>query len=134
MSNKSSGTAFEKEFAQMLSEHGFWVHRLQDNHNGQPFDVIAARDGRTFVFDCKDCKSPIFMPSRIEENQINSMELWESTGNEEGLLAFCIRGEVYILSLKEALKKGRMTQEAVCSISLSFAEWYKRTFKSGRSL
>ena len=56
MSNKSNGTAFEREFAQMLSEHGFWAHCLKDNQNGQPFDVIAARNGITYVFDCKDCQ------------------------------------------------------------------------------
>ena len=73
MSNKSNGTDFEKEFTQKLSEYGFWVHRLQDNHNGQPFDVIAARDGETLVFDCKDCQSSNFYEA-LER-------LWECGGN-----------------------------------------------------
>ena len=34
MNNKSKGTAFEKEFAQWLSEKGFWAHLMQDNQNG----------------------------------------------------------------------------------------------------
>lgn len=35
MSNKSNGTAFEKEFARMLAGHDFWVHCIRDNANGQ---------------------------------------------------------------------------------------------------
>ena len=45
MSNKSAGTQFEREFAARLAAEGFWVHRFQDNKNGQPCDVIAARNG-----------------------------------------------------------------------------------------
>ena len=46
MSNKSNGTAFEREFAEMLSERGFWVHLLKNNSNGQPFDVIATKNNQ----------------------------------------------------------------------------------------
>ena len=53
MSNKSIGTAFEREFAGLLAEKGFWVHRLQDNQNGQPFDIIAVKNGRAYAFDAK---------------------------------------------------------------------------------
>lgn len=87
MSNKSSGTAFECDFAMRLSGYGFWVHRLQDNHNGQPFDLIAARNGKSYAIDCKDCTDGIFRLSRMEENQLNAMRLWEETGNAEGLFA-----------------------------------------------
>ena len=97
MSNKSMGTEFEKEFAQMLSEHGFWVHCLKDNQNGQPFDVIAARNGETYVFDCKDCQGESFRMSRIEENQHNAMSLWSSTGNRPGLFAIRMQGMVILV-------------------------------------
>ena len=68
MSNKSNGTDFEKEFAQKLSDHGFWVHRMQDNQNGEPFDVIAARDGETLGHSlrgecglkCRKAFKPVF--------------------------------------------------------------------------
>lgn len=48
MSNKSAGTQFEREFAARLAAEGFWVHRFQDNKNGQPCDVIAARNGEAY--------------------------------------------------------------------------------------
>ena len=43
MSNKSAGTMFEREFAGKLAKNRFWVHRFQDNKNGQPCDVIAEK-------------------------------------------------------------------------------------------
>lgn len=102
MSNKSNGTDFEKEFAQKLSDHGFWVHRMQDNQNGQPFDVIAARDGETLVFDCKDCRSGSFYLRGIEENQKNAMKLWMECGNSEGI--FVVRfpdGEAFLMGISD---------------------------------
>lgn len=102
MNNKSNGTAFEKEFAELLSEHGFWVHRMQDNVNGQPFDVIAAKNNDTMIFDCKDCRSNIFYLRRIEENQRNAMKLWEECGNPEGV--FAVRypdGGVFLFPISE---------------------------------
>lgn len=97
MSNKSMGTEFEKEFAQMLAEKGFWAHCMKDNQNGQPFDVIAARNGVTYVFDCKDCQGDTFSLSRIEENQHNAMTLWSETGNRPGLFAVRFRNGIYLL-------------------------------------
>ena len=103
MSNKSNGTAFEKEFACLLSEEGFWAHCLQDNVNGQPFDVIAARSGITYVFDSKDCQGHIFRLSRIEENQDNAMRLWRETGNHPGLFVIRFEERIYLIPHKVLL-------------------------------
>lgn len=89
MSNKSEGTKFEKEFAETLAKHWFWVHLFQDNRNGQPCDVIAARDRVTYLFDCKDCQGNFFSMNRVEENQYNAMHLFHLTGNSRGM--FVIR-------------------------------------------
>lgn len=87
MSNKSTGTKFEREFAGILAENWFWVHLFQDNKNGQPCDVVAARDGHAYLFDCKDCQEKVFALSRIEENQYNAMRLFDVTGNGKGMFA-----------------------------------------------
>ena len=87
MSNKSAGTQFEREFAARLAAEGFWVHRFQDNKNGQPCDVIAARNGEAYLFDCKDCKTDAFSLRRVEENQFNAMRLFDTTGNRRGMFA-----------------------------------------------
>lgn len=104
MSNKSNGTAFEKEFAELLSEYGFWTHRLQDNKNGQPFDVIAAKAGETYVFDCKDCQRGIFSFDRIEENQELAMRLWQECGNREGIFALKVSSGIRLLPYSIAME------------------------------
>ena len=65
MSNKSTGTKFELELSKALADRGFWVHRLQDNQNGQPCDLIACRNGQAWLIDCKDCQGDFFQLSRI---------------------------------------------------------------------
>lgn len=110
MSNKEAGTRFEKEFADTLAANWFWVHLFQDNRNGQPCDVVAARNGRTYLFDCKDCQGEYFQLNRMEENQYNAMRLFELTGNSRGM--FAIRfgpGEIYLIGywkLKALMDQG----------------------------
>ena len=81
MSNKSSGNDFEHDFAQLLADKGYWVHRIRDNQNGQPFDIIACKDNIPYVFDCKVCMGELFALSRIEDNQRYAMARFLQTGN-----------------------------------------------------
>lgn len=98
MSNKAAGMKFEKEFASILANCWFWVHLFQDNKNGQPCDVIAARNGHTYLFDCKNCETDRFPLSRMEENQYNAMKLFELTGNSRGMLAIRFSDrEIYLI-------------------------------------
>lgn len=69
MNNKINGNALERMFANALSAKGYWVHRVQDKSNGQPFDVIAVKDNVPYVYDCKDCQNDVFTFDRIEDNQ-----------------------------------------------------------------
>ena len=126
MSNKSNGTAFERTFAELLSEEGFWAHCLKDNVNGQPFDVIAAKNGRTYVFDCKDCQTDRFVLSRIEENQRNAMSLWAETGNYQGMFAVKFSGRIYLIPhrMLEIL-----VENGTKSITEIEARRYGRTFE-----
>lgn len=129
MSNKSNGTAFEREFARMLAGHDFWVHCISDNANGQPFDVIAARDGVTYVFDCKDCSSDRFPLSRIEENQKTAMRCWWECGNTEPM--FAIRFPqwgvrlVSFSTMMEIEEEGikAMAGESIADYTVLFERW-----------
>lgn len=127
MSNKAAGTRFEKEFAERMARHGFWVHLFQDNHNGQPGDVIAARDGNAYLFDCKSCEKNHFRLSRMEENQLNAMELFHMTGNRRGMFAIQFQsGPVYLvdyLVLKELRDQGMK------SLKRTEMHLYGRTFE-----
>ena len=66
--NRKVGTGFERDLCLSLSGCGFWAHNLAQNSQGQPFDVIAARNGVSYPIDCKDCSKNIFKMERIEEN------------------------------------------------------------------
>ena len=52
MSNKKLGNKFENEFADILAdEFGFWVHLLNQNKSGQPADIIAVKNIKSFLFN-----------------------------------------------------------------------------------
>lgn len=130
MSNKSNGTAFEKEFAELLAEKGFWAHCLKDNFNGQPFDVIAAKDGRTYVFDCKKCQYDDFSLYRIEENQLYAMNLWRKCGNGDGIFAVSTPGGIRLLSsflAKQLIGSGHkhLRGKTLMENTADFEEWVR---------
>lgn len=124
MSNKSAGTMFEREFAGKLAKNRFWVHRFQDNKNGQPCDVIAARNGKTYLFDCKDCTGA-FQLSRVEENQYNAMYLFHLTGNSRGMFAVRYDPKVIFLVDYQVLKD--LQDRGVRSIPRAAMTRYGRT-------
>lgn len=100
MVNKTVGNRFEKDFCQSLAAYGYWAHNMAQNQQGQPFDVIAAKNGKTYVIDCKDCERNVFRLSRIEDNQEQAMKLWSMCGNGVGWFALRLAdGSVYMFSL-----------------------------------
>lgn len=129
MGNKSTGTQFEKEFADILAANWFWVHLFQDNKNGQPCDVIAARNGHTYLFDCKDCQGGSFPLKRMEENQYNAMRLFELTGNSRGQFAIRFRQSgIYLMDywqLKALRDNGmKSIDRAGCQLyGMDFQAW-----------
>ena len=97
MTNKKIGNDFESRFCEILYREGFWVHNLAQNASGQPADVIAARNGKTYLVDCKVCSNRGFALSRMEENQDLSMELWKACGNGEGWFAVLIGEQIAMI-------------------------------------
>lgn len=138
MNNKAAGTKFEQEFAVMLADSWFWVHLFQDNKNGQPCDVIAAKNGKTYLFDCKDCQKGIFPLSRMEENQYNAMYLFELTGNSRGMFAIRFPSEeVYLVEyqiIKDLREQGirQIGREECRRYGKAFADWmFERNAEDG---
>lgn len=100
MSNKKIGNDFEKELCEVLAEYGFWVHNFTQNQDGQPADIIAVKNKKAYLIDGKVCiTSKGFKLSRLEENQILSMQLWESCGNGSGWFALKLGTGIYMLPL-----------------------------------
>ena len=72
---QKKGSAWENEFAQILSRNGFWATVLPKQRDGsQPMDVVAGKQGKIYNFDCKTVKGNTFPLSRIEENQEKAFE------------------------------------------------------------
>lgn len=128
--NKKNGNKFEQDFCKALSHYGFWAHNFVQSSAGQPADIIAVKNQKAFLIDCKVCSGKSFNMSRIEDNQLNSMRLWSSKGNGDGYFAFLIEEEVYILPLSMLLflKLGRVTlpTESIKESGLTVPEWVKK--------
>ncbi len=127
MSNKKLGNSFESEFCETLAEEGFWTHNLAQNSAGQPADVIAVKDGKAYLIDCKVCSRDRFSLNRIEENQSLSMELWRDCGNGEGWFALEFSDQVYMLTLDSlrncSNRYGTMTRELAATYGCTLGDW-----------
>lgn len=129
--NRKVGNSFEKDLCRSLSAYGFWCHNLAQNSQGQPFDVIAARNGMSHPIDCKDCSKNIFKMERIEENQFSAMTLWKDTGNGEGWFALRLsNGAIYMISFSNmeanALSKTVLSEREIRVLGEPFGEWVSK--------
>lgn len=128
MTNKKSGNNFESQFCEILYGNGFWVHNMAQNQDGQPADVIAVKNGRSYLIDCKVCSKRGFALSRVEENQDLSMDLWKSCGNGVGWFAMLLpRDRIYMVS-HDFIKRSMHTmsylnEETICKNCVSLREW-----------
>lgn len=128
MSNIQSANSFERDFCMCLYCYGFWVHRMTQSAAGQPFDVIAARNGKTHVIDCKACAKNTFRLDRIEGNQISAMQLWRKTGNGDGWFALRLNtAAVYMIAFEtlenEALKRTALNESEIKKLGIPLRKW-----------
>lgn len=111
MSNKKLGNSFESELCEILSAYGFWCHNLAQNAAGQPADVLAAKNGKAYLIDCKACSTGKgFALNRMEENQDLAMELWNECGNGQGWFAMKLPNDEIFMLPHFDIKACRHTQ------------------------
>lgn len=97
-SNRKVGNDFESDLCEIFAEHGFWVHNFAQKIAGQPADVIAVRNRRAYLIDCKVCSTNKgFDLDRMEDNQDLSMALWQKCGNGEGWFAIRIADQIHMI-------------------------------------
>lgn len=132
MVNKKIGNDFEKQFCQLLSDNDFWVHNLSQNSAGQPADVIAVKNSKAFLIDCKVCsKTKRFPLSRVEENQHFAMERWKECGNGEGQFAILMINEIFMIShdiiqeFSTRTNKSYINERDISLLGTPFATWVK---------
>lgn len=117
--NKKLGNNFESTFCEILFQQGFWCHNLAQNQAGQPADVIAVRDGKAYLIDCKVCSRGRFTFSRIEDNQHTAMETWQESGNGNGWFALQCKGHIFMLNY-DMLKRLSETQSSISYDEMCF--------------
>ena len=99
MSNRKDGTDFERELCEKLRNYGFWVYHCPQSADGQPADIIAARDRKTYLIDAKVCKNDTFQLCRVEENQQFAMQYFYECGNSDGWFALKTSEDIYMIPL-----------------------------------
>lgn len=129
--NRKVGTSFERKLCLILSEHGFWCHNLAQNSQGQPFDVIAARNGKTYPIDCKVCANNLFKLERVEQNQASAMYLWRDMGNGKGWFALQLNnGAIYMISFSNMeanmFTKSVLSEREIRILGVPLEEWIRR--------
>lgn len=112
MNNKRIGNDFEKELAEILSKEGYWVTYITPKQHirSQPCDLIAIKDNKATLIDCKTCKTHLFPISRIEENQWQAYKKYKKCGNSNFVLAIKYENKIYIIPL-DIIKKDRKSIE-----------------------
>ncbi len=122
MSNREDGNRYERSFCLKLAKYGFWVHNMAQNASGQPADVIAVKDGKAYLIDCKVCSKGKFAFSRVEENQHYSMKYWNECGNGEGWFAIKLDLITYMIPYS-VIEKYKETQSYLTTENI-FEEGY----------
>ena len=130
MSNRKLGNSFEQDFCETLAFHGFWAHNLAQNQAGQPADVIAVKNKKAYLIDCKVCSGKSFPLSRVEENQDLAMSFWKDCGNSEGWFALKINEDIYMIAhLVIATLKNRqsvLSFDDITKVGIPFERWVRK--------
>ena len=86
--NRSIGNQFETEMCEILGQHGFWAHNMQQNSSGQPADIIAIRGAYHVLIDCKHIAGDKGFPfSQIRDNQREAMKMFQRRTGQFGYFA-----------------------------------------------
>lgn len=130
-SNRKTGTTFESELCETLSQNGFWVHNLAQNSAGQPADVIAVKNKIAYLIDCKVCSCDKYSLVRMEDNQHLSMGLWRMCGNGEGWFALKLKDETVVLishCTMEALshEKSGLNLKDIMDYGITLERWMSK--------
>lgn len=127
-SNKKKGSKFEEEFANMLSEEGFWAHVVAPNpkDGSQPFDVVAAKNGVMYAFDCKTVDGNTFPLVRLEENQERAFKKLLACGCDTCFIAYKRKdGSVWLDHAVDCIAMKDMGVKSIAPGSYSFKKWCK---------
>ena len=129
--NRAVGNSFEEDLCNILFKYGFWSHNLKQNNSGQPADVIAVKNKKAYLIDCKVCSNDTFPLRRIEENQDLAMEMWHDCGNGIGWFALKTTDDnIYMIShyVMKAYRdvKYSLSRKEIFELGVPIEKWVKK--------
>ena len=90
---------------------------MAQNAAGQPFDILAARNGKAYPIDAKVCVNDYFRLDRVEDNQKFSMFKWRERGNRHGWFALKLSdGQIRMVADKTI---GQLIREGIHTMTLN---------------
>lgn len=94
MSNYKDASQFEETVAMILGQHGFWATVIPKGKDGsQPCDIICANHKGVHLIDAKLCQGGRFNFSRMEDNQLNSIDALLERAGGQGWFALGYPGD-----------------------------------------
>lgn len=70
------GKKREDEFKTLIHKHGYFVHMMETNNEGQPFDFVTSKENISYFLDIKNVnKGKRLVLDRIEPNQRSSFKM-----------------------------------------------------------
>lgn len=128
--NRTTGGRFEQNLSEVLAQHGFWVHVMQQNKSGQPADIVAVKGHFHTLIDCKVISDDKGFPfERVEENQKFAMRMFQRKCCELCYFALKLPDEtIWLVSLEriETLKgrgKKKLTDNEIRNQTWSLEKW-----------
>lgn len=123
------GKKTEEKIAENFQKDGYICFNFPKNINGQPFDIIAAKENKIWFIDAKHLteKKNVFSFERIEPNQISSMHYAYSFAKVMGKIGFIIEWDktkkFYFLSYELYLQEKKEERKSISMNRLEELLW-----------
>lgn len=101
------GNQAEEYVANHFKKKGQWATIIPKKVDGsQPFDIIAHTKCNTYFIDVKHCARDYYPFSRIEENQVLSMNGILKQKNKQAIVGFAMvyKDTIYFMHFKDYLE------------------------------
>lgn len=109
MKSHEIGKVTEFKTAQFFSDKGYWVYQCPKTENGQPADLIIAKNNIITLVEVKHCKNNRFTLNRIEPNQLTTYDFYKTKGNTNHKILIKFKKGVYMMDfsyIKEFISQG----------------------------
>lgn len=130
LSNRMSGTDFEKFCADFLCAAGFMHADMTPHSSDDGIDILASRHDVTYAIQCKRRKKPI--GPGIIRSTMGSMDLYETPLHEIGKRTFLQKNREYRFDYAVVMTNSVFTEKAIhtaesLNILLWDRYWIKQT-------